>query len=57
MRIAGEIGGPVGSNPQVLSGGRMKAGGILFADAPEEAGPATEKIMTEIGGQLPRRTR
>src|SRR3990172_13008184 len=36
-RIAAEIGGPVVLKSQVLSGGRMKAGAVKFADAPDEA--------------------
>ena len=35
--IARGIGGPVVVKSQVLSGGRMKAGGVLFADTPGEA--------------------
>src|SRR5262245_31671372 len=36
-RAAAEIGGPVVVKSQVLSGGRMKAGAVQFADTPEEA--------------------
>jgi succinyl-CoA synthetase beta subunit len=32
--IAGDIGGPVVIKSQVLTGGRMKAGGVKFADTP-----------------------
>ncbi len=32
-----KLGGPVVIKSQVLSGGRMKAGGVKFADTPEEA--------------------
>ncbi len=35
--IARRIGGPTVIKSQVLSGGRMKAGGVKFADTPEEA--------------------
>ena len=35
--IAARIGGPVVVKSQVLTGGRMKAGGIRFADTPAEA--------------------
>lgn len=35
--MAAKIGKPVAVKSQVLSGGRGKAGGILFADTPEEA--------------------
>ncbi len=54
-RLAGEIGGPAALKSQVLSGGRMKAGGIKFADSPEEARSAAEDILKlEINGQQPR---
>ncbi len=43
-RIAMEIGSPVVLKSQVLSGGRMKAGAVKFADSPEEA----ERIYDEI---------
>jgi len=43
--IAAEIAGPVVLKSQVLSGGRMKAGGVLFADTPEQAAAAAEKIL------------
>src|SRR2546430_10764288 len=36
-RIAERIGGPVVIKSQVLTGGRMKAGGVKFADTPDEA--------------------
>src|ERR1700722_12365875 len=36
-QIAQRIGGPTVIKSQVLSGGRMKAGGVKFADTPEEA--------------------
>jgi succinyl-CoA synthetase beta subunit/citryl-CoA synthetase large subunit len=40
---------------QVLSGGRMKAGGVKFADTPEEAARHAENILDlEIGRHLPR---
>ena len=52
---AAAIGGPVVVKSQVLSGGRMKAGGVKFADTPEEAAEHAEAILgLEIGGQLPR---
>ena len=35
--IAERIGGPTVIKSQVLTGGRMKAGGVQFADTPEEA--------------------
>ena len=36
-KLAVEIGGATVLKSQVLSGGRMKAGGVKFADTPEEA--------------------
>ena len=40
---------------QVLSGGRMKAGGVKFADTPEEAeAHAREILALEINGHMPR---
>ncbi len=54
-RIAEQIGGPVVVKSQVLSGGRMKAGGVKFADTPEEAAHHAEHILDlEIGGHMPR---
>ena len=44
-RIAGEIGGPVVLKSQVLSGGRMKAGAVKFADDPAEAGRHFDEIL------------
>jgi succinyl-CoA synthetase beta subunit len=44
-RIAGEIGGPVVLKSQVLSGGRMKAGAVRFADTPDEAARHYEAIV------------
>src|SRR5579885_1832026 len=53
--IAGDIGGPVVIKSQVLSGGRMKAGGVKFADTPDEAAQYAEQILgLEIGGHMPR---
>ena len=53
-KIAGDVGGPVVLKSQVLSGGRMKAGGVTFADTPAEAKAAAEEILAlEIKGQLP----
>jgi succinyl-CoA synthetase beta subunit/citryl-CoA synthetase large subunit len=49
------IGGPVVVKSQVLSGGRMKAGGVLFADTPEEVEDAAARILKlEIRGHMPR---
>jgi succinyl-CoA synthetase beta subunit/citryl-CoA synthetase large subunit len=54
-RIAEQIGGPVVVKSQVLSGGRMKAGGVKFADTPEDAAHHAEHILDlEIGGHIPR---
>ncbi len=54
-RIAERIGGPVVIKSQVLTGGRMKAGGVKFADTPEEArGHAADILQLEINGHMPR---
>lgn len=54
-RIAREVGGEVVLKSQVLSGGRMKAGGVKFASSPEEARTHAEAILKlEINGQSPR---
>src|SRR5215210_6107626 len=54
-RIAEDIGGPVVIKSQVLTGGRMKAGGVKFADTPEEAASHAEDILKlEINGHVPR---
>src|SRR5215211_752781 len=54
-RIADEIGGPVVIKSQVLTGGRMKAGGVKFADSPDEAESHAEAILAlAIGGHMPR---
>ncbi|HET7049045.1 MAG TPA: ATP-grasp domain-containing protein, partial [Solirubrobacteraceae bacterium] len=54
-RIAADIAGPVVIKSQVLTGGRMKAGGVQFADAPEEArGHAEHVLGLEINGHMPR---
>src|SRR6516164_6344775 len=53
--IAERIGGPTVIKSQVLSGGRMKAGGVKFADTPAQAeAHAREILELEIGGQRPR---
>ena len=40
---------------QVLTGGRMKAGGVKFADTPDEAAAHAEEILKlEINGHMPR---
>ena len=54
-RLAAEVGGPVALKSQVLSGGRMKAGGVRFADTPNEAATAASDILElKINGQTPR---
>jgi succinyl-CoA synthetase beta subunit/citryl-CoA synthetase large subunit len=53
--IAQRIGGPTVIKSQVLSGGRMKAGGVKFADTPEQAREhAAEILKLEIGGHKAR---
>src|SRR3954447_3042409 len=54
-RIAEEIGGPTVIKSQVLTGGRMKAGGVRFADSPDEAAEHARAILElEINGHMPR---
>src|SRR6266545_3449924 len=54
-QIVSDIDGPVVIKSQVLTGGRMKAGGVKFADSPEEAGALAEEILNlEINGHEPR---
>jgi len=53
--IAQRIGGPVVIKSQVLTGGRMKAGGVKFADTPGEAEAyARDVLALEINGHMPR---
>ena len=53
--IAAEIAGPVVIKSQVLTGGRMKAGGVQFAETPDEAAGHAERVLElEIGGHMPR---
>jgi succinyl-CoA synthetase beta subunit/citryl-CoA synthetase large subunit len=53
--VAERIGGPVVIKSQVLTGGRMKAGGVKFADTPDEAQrDAAEVLKLEINGHMPR---
>jgi succinyl-CoA synthetase beta subunit len=53
--IAKRIGGPVVIKSQVLTGGRMKAGGVKFADTPDEAAEHADAILRlEINGHVPR---
>jgi succinyl-CoA synthetase beta subunit len=52
---AAEIAAPVVLKSQVLTGGRMKAGGVKFADDPAAAEQAAAVILAlEINGQKPR---
>jgi succinyl-CoA synthetase beta subunit/citryl-CoA synthetase large subunit len=53
--IAEQIAGPVVIKSQVLTGGRMKAGGVQFADTPVEAARQAEHVRDlEINGHIPR---
>ena len=53
--LAAGIGAPTVIKSQVLTGGRMKAGGVKFADTPDEAAAHAEAILAlEIGGHMPR---
>jgi succinyl-CoA synthetase beta subunit len=53
--IAQRIGGPVVIKSQVLTGGRMKAGGVKFSDTPEQAeADARDVLALEINGHRPR---
>ncbi len=54
-QIAERIGGPTVIKSQVLSGGRMKAGGVQFADTPDEAEQHAHDVLAlEINGHMPR---
>src|SRR4051794_21543677 len=53
--IAERIGGSTVIKSQVLTGGRMKAGGVKFADTPDEAQQhAADILKLEINGHQPR---
>jgi succinyl-CoA synthetase beta subunit len=53
--IAARIGEPVVIKSQVLTGGRMKAGGVQFADTPDEAAAKAEQVLAlQINGHVPR---
>jgi succinyl-CoA synthetase beta subunit len=53
--VAERIAGPVVIKSQVLTGGRMKAGGVQFADTPDEAERhARDVLALEINGHVPR---
>ena len=47
-KAAAEIGGPVVIKSQVLSGGRMKAGAVQFADTPDEAVRRTQQVLPNV---------
>jgi succinyl-CoA synthetase beta subunit len=50
-----ELEGPVVLKSQVLTGGRMKAGAVKFADTPDEAAAHFDAIVPiEVNGQKPR---
>ena len=52
-RIAEQIGGPVVVKAQVPVGGRGKAGGVLFADTPEEAREVARDLLgSKIKGEI-----
>jgi succinyl-CoA synthetase beta subunit/citryl-CoA synthetase large subunit len=54
-QIAERIGGSTVIKSQVLTGGRMKAGGVKFADTPDEAQQhAADILKLEINGHQPR---
>src|SRR3954468_24366231 len=54
-KVAAEITGPVVIKPQVLTGGLMKAGGVKFADTPDEAAAhAADILELEINGHMPK---
>src|SRR5205823_8311968 len=53
--IARDLAVPVVLKSQVLTGGRMKAGGVKFADVPADAEAAARAVLAlEIKGQKPR---
>src|SRR5882724_7301604 len=53
-QAAERIGGATVVKSQVLTGGRMKAGGVKFADTPDEAAEHAAAILElEIGGHMP----
>src|SRR3954452_25221525 len=54
-RIAQDLGAPTVIKSQVLTGGRMKAGGVKFADSADEAvSHAADILQLEINGHMPR---
>jgi succinyl-CoA synthetase beta subunit/citryl-CoA synthetase large subunit len=54
-KIAADVGGELVLKSQVLTGGRMKAGGVQFVRSPEEARAVAQQILAlEINGQTAR---
>ncbi len=54
-QIAADIDEPVVIKSQVLTGGRMKAGGVKFADTPDEAAERAQEVLElKINGHMPR---
>jgi succinyl-CoA synthetase beta subunit len=55
-RIAGDLASPVVLKPQLGVKGRGKVGGILFADDPEDASQAAERLLgMDIKGEVVKR--
>jgi len=55
-RVAADLGGAVVLKPQLGVKGRGKVGGILFADTPDEAAAAAERLLgLELKGETVRR--
>src|SRR5919201_1210764 len=53
--IAEDIDGPVVIKSQVRTGGRLKAGGVQFADTPDDAAAKAEHVLgLTINGHVPR---
>jgi succinyl-CoA synthetase beta subunit len=53
--IAARLGEPVVIKSQVLTGGRLKAGGVQFAATPDEAAQKAEHVLgLHINGHVPR---
>ena len=52
-KIASEVGKPVAVKAQVLTGKRGKAGGVKFADTPDEAAKLTKDILSMRINDLP----
>jgi succinyl-CoA synthetase beta subunit/citryl-CoA synthetase large subunit len=53
--IAARLGEPVVIKSQVLTGGRMKAGGVQFADTADEAAAQAKRVLAlVINGHVPR---